>query len=223
MPGKQLSIAERYDEVQQLIIVGKERGYLLIDEVNELLPAALTSSEELDELFGSLGNAGIEVVESEDKFKEKKRLERGAEGGDEPEPDPGPGPVDKTIDPVRMYLREMGAVPLLTRDGEVEIARRIERGRFAVLKILSRTPRVARDIVAFGDEMKTGGRSPRELVVVQEQTGRAADRGRRILDQIETIRAAQREAADRLADLDRVPKRERQRRRACRRRRFRRA
>ena len=218
MPGKQLSIAERYDEVQQLIIVGKERGYLLIDEVNELLPAALTSSEELDELFGSLGNAGIEVVESEDKFKEKKRLERGAEGGDEPEPDPGPGPVDKTIDPVRMYLREMGAVPLLTRDGEVEIARRIERGRFAVLKILSRTPRVARDIVAFGDEMKTGGRSPRELVVVQEQTGRAADRGRRILDQIETIRAAQREAADRLADLDRVPKRERQRRRACRRR-----
>ena len=220
MPGKQLSIEERYDEVQQLIIVGKERGYLLFDEINELLPAAITSSEELDELFGSLGNAGIEVVESEEKFKEKKRLERGAEGGDEPELDLGPGPIDKTSDPVRMYLREMGAVPLLTRDGEVEIARRIERGRFAVLKILSRTPRVARDVVAFGDEMKTGGRAPRELVV-QEQTGqegRAADRRRRILDQIETIRTAQREAADRQAELDRVPKRERQRRRACRRR-----
>ena len=220
MPGKQLSIEERYDEVQQLIIVGKERGYLLFDEINELLPAAITSSEELDELFGSLGNAGIEVVESEEKFKEKKRLERGAEGGDEPELDLGPGPIDKTSDPVRMYLREMGAVPLLTRDGEVEIARRIERGRFAVLKILSRTPRVARDIVAFGDEMKTGGRAPRELVV-QEQTGqegRAADRRRRILDQIETIRTAQREAADRQAELDRAPKRERQRRRACRRR-----
>ena len=220
MPGKQLSIEERYDEVQQLIIVGKERGYLLFDEINELLPAAITSSEELDELFGSLGNAGIEVVESEEKFKEKKRLERGAEGGDEPELDLGPGPIDKTSDPVRMYLREMGAVPLLTRDGEVEIARRIERGKFAVLKILSRTPRVARDIVAFGDEMKTGGRAPRELVV-QEQTGqegRAADRRRRILDQIETIRTAQREAADRQAELDRAPKRERQRRRACRRR-----
>ena len=208
MSGKQLSIEERYDEIQQLIIVGKERGYLLFDEINDLLPAEIASSEELDELFASLGNAGIEVVESEDKYKEKKRLERGSEGGDEPEFDLTPSPMDKTSDPVRMYLREMGTVPLLTRDGEVEIARRIERGRFAVLKTLSRTPSVAHAIIAFGDELKVGDRSPRELVVVQDETPpdeRPPDRGRQLVERIEAIRAAQAELGDRQTELDRVP------------------
>ena len=221
MPGRQLSIEERYDEIQQLIIVGKERGYLLFDEINDLLPAEIASSEELDELFSSLGNAGIEVVESEDKYKEKKRLERGAESSDEPEFDLAPSPIDKTSDPVRMYLREMGTVPLLTRDGEVEIARRIERGRLSVLKTLSRTPAVARYIIAFGDELRAGDRTPRELVVVQEeapQEGCSPDRGRRLLDQIEAIRAAHLELGERQAELDHVPKRERQSYRACRRR-----
>ena len=219
MPGKQLSIEERYDEIQQLIIVGKERGYLLFDEVNELLPAEVTSSEELDELFSSLGNAGIEVVESEDKYKEKKRLERVGEGSEEPEFDLTPSPIDKTSDPVRMYLREMGTVPLLTREGEVEIARRIERGRLAVLKTVSRTPSVAHAIVAFGEELKQGDRTPRELVVVQDDAapeGHAADRRQQLLDQIEAIRAAQVEADDRQAELYRLPKRERQRQHACR-------
>ena len=220
MPGKQLSIEERYDEIQQLIIVGKERGYLLFDEINDLLPAEIASSDELDELFNSLGNAGIEVVESEDKYKEKKRLERGGESSDEPEFDLTPSPIDKTSDPVRMYLREMGTVPLLTRDGEVEIARRIERGRLAVLKTLSRTPSVARAIVAFGTELQSGDRSPRELVVVQEETlpdGGTADPGQQLLDRIGTIRAAQLEADERQAELDRVPKREHERHRSCRR------
>ena len=218
MPGKQLSIEERYDEIQQLIIVGKERGYLLFDEINDLLPAEIASSEELDELFNSLGNAGIEVVESEDKYKEKKRLERATESSGEPEFDLTPSPIDKTSDPVRMYLREMGTVPLLTRDGEVEIARRIERGRLAVLKTLSRTPSVARAIVAFGDELKAGGRTPRELVIIHEDTaseGRSANRGQRLLDQIEAIRATQLEAGERQAELDRVPKSDRQRHLAC--------
>ena len=214
MPGKQLSIEERYDEIQQLIIVGKERGYLLVDEINELLPAGMSSSEELDELFSSLGNAGIEVVESEDKYKEKKRLERAAEGSDEPEFDLTPSPIDKTSDPVRMYLREMGTVPLLTRDGEVEIARRIERGKLSVLKVLSRTPSVARAIIAFGDELKDGDRAPRELVVVHDATPqgtRAGDREQQLLDRIDAIRAAQCEADKHQAELDRVPKRSRSR------------
>ena len=218
MPGKQLSIEERYDEIQQLIIVGKERGYLLFDEINELLPAGMSSSEELDELFASLGNAGIEVVESEDKYKEKKRLERATEGSDEPEFDLTPSPIDKTSDPVRMYLREMGTVPLLTRDGEVEIAKRIERGKLSVLKILSRTPSVARAIIAFGDELKDGDRTPRELVVVQDaapQETHAGNREQQLLDRLDAIRVAQSEADERQAALDRVPKRDRQRHRAC--------
>ena len=220
MPGRRLSIEERYDEIQQLILVGKERGYLLVDEINELLPAGVASSDEIDELFASFGNAGIEVVESEDKYKEKKRLERAAEGSEEPEFDLTPGTLDKTSDPVRMYLREMGTVPLLTREGEVEIAKRIERGRLTVMKVLSRTPAIARDIIAFGDGLKEGGRSPRDLVVVHDEAareGHAAKRGRQLLDRIDAIRAAQLETSNRQAELDHVPKRERQRHRAARR------
>ena len=117
-----------------------------------------------------------------------------------------------------MYLREMGTVPLLTRDGEVEIAKRIERGKLSVLKILSRTPSVARAITAFGDELKDGDRTPRELVVVHDATPQgtqAGDREQQVLDRIDAIRVAQCEADKRQAELDRVPKRERQRHRAC--------
>ena len=216
MAGRQSSIEERYDEVQQLIIVGRERGYLLVDEINDLLPAELAASDGLDELFGALGNAGIEIVDSEEKYKEKKRLERGPDGGDGPEFDLAPSPLDKTADPVRMYLREMGTVPLLTREGEVEIARRIERGRLAVMKTLARTPAVARYILAFGDALKGGSCNPRELVA-SDENATAAARGQRLLDRIEAIRKAQTELCERQAALDDVPKRERKRYRACRR------
>ncbi len=121
-----MSIEEQYDEVRQLIAIGKEKGYLSYDEVNELLPAEITSSAELDALFSMFGNAGIEVVESEQKYREEKMLDRSSEGREEPELDLTPGTLDKTNDPVRMYLREMGTVPLLTREGEVEIAKRFE-------------------------------------------------------------------------------------------------
>ena len=117
-----MSIEEKYDEIRQLIAIGKEKGYLLYDEVNELLPADITSSEELDDLFSTFGSAGIEVVDSEKTYRDEKLQ---GEGGDENDLDLTPGALDKTNDPVRMYLREMGTVPLLTREGEVEIAKRI--------------------------------------------------------------------------------------------------
>ena len=120
-----LSIEERYDEVRQLITMGKEKGYLLYEEVNDMLPSEISSSDELDDIFSMFGSMGIEVVDSEQKFREKAETEEGAEL------DLTPGALDKTNDPVRMYLREMGTVPLLTREGEVEIARRIERGKLA--------------------------------------------------------------------------------------------
>src|SRR5207247_9218041 len=82
--GGDLSIEEKYDEVRQLINVGKEKGYLLYDEVNELLPSEITSSEELDDLFNAFGSAGIEVVDSDKAYREDKGFDR--EGsGDEPE------------------------------------------------------------------------------------------------------------------------------------------
>jgi len=216
MPSKQFSIEEKYDEVQQLIIVGKERGYLLFDEINELLPTEVSSSNELDDLFGALSNAGIEVVESEDKYKEKKRLERSNDSNDEPEFELPPSALDKTSDPVRMYLREMGTVPLLTREGEVEIAKRIERGNYTVLKIVSRTPTIANAIIKLGDQLKNGDRKIRELVVFHEDEltdDRIADRGRQLIRQIEAIRNARVNTKKKEAKLDTIPKRDKRRRR----------
>ena len=150
-----MSIEEKYDEVRQLINIGKEKGYLLYDEVNELLPSEITSSDELDDLFNTFGSAGIEVIDSDQKYlRDEKTIDRTAEGAEELELDLTPGALDKTNDPVRMYLREMGTVPLLTREGEVEIARRIERGKLAVIKSISRTPLVAKKVILLGDQLQ---------------------------------------------------------------------
>ena len=141
-----LSIEEKYDEVRQLITMGKEKGYLLYEEVNDLLPSEISSSDELDDIFSMFGSMGIEVVDSEQKFREKAE-EEGVEL------DLTPGALDKTNDPVRMYLREMGTVPLLTREGEVEIAKRIERGKNAMLRAISRTNMAAQEVARLGERL----------------------------------------------------------------------
>src|SRR5215213_4601549 len=188
-----LSIEEKYDEVKQLIAIGKEKGYLLYDEVNELLPADITSSDELDDLFSTFGSAGIEVVDSEKTYREEKLLDRTGEGAEELELDLTPGALDKTNDPVRMYLREMGTVPLLTREGEVEIAKRIERGKLAVIKSISRTPTIARAIMTMGEELRTDERGVRELVIFNDEEitdERILERSRQVQKQIEAVRKA---------------------------------
>jgi len=158
-----LSIEEKYDEVRQLITLGKEKGYLLYEEVNDMLPSELSSSDELDDIFSMFGSMGIEVVDSEQKYREKAEGEEGAEL------DLTPGALDKTNDPVRMYLREMGTVPLLTREGEVEIAKRIERGKKAVLRVIARTPMAANEVVRHGEQLQAGEISVRDLVVFNEE------------------------------------------------------
>ena len=158
-----LSIEEKYDEVRQLITMGKEKGYLLYEEVNDMLPSELSSSDELDDIFSMFGSMGIEVVDSEQKFREKAEGEEGAEL------DLTPGTLDKTNDPVRMYLREMGTVPLLTREGEVEIAKRIERGKKAVMRVVSRSPMAAHEVVRLGDRLAAREINLREVVVFNEE------------------------------------------------------
>src|SRR5687768_5215294 len=120
-----------------------------------------------------------------------------------------PGALDKTNDPVRMYLREMGTVPLLTREGEVEIARRIERGKLAVIKSISRTPLVAKKVILLGDQLKTGDRTIRELVIFNDEEitdERIAERSRQVQKQIEAVRKTN-EAAEKLqAKLNETPK-----------------
>ena len=206
-----MSIEEKYDEVRQLISLGKEKGYLLYDEVNELLPADITSSDELDDLFSTFGNAGIVVVDSEEKYREVKLLDRTGEGADELELDLSPSAIDKTNDPVRMYLREMGTVPLLTREGEVEIAKRIERGKFAVVKSISRTPTIAKTIIRMGEQLRSGDRTIRELITFQDEDltdDRIDARGRQVVKQIESVRKARAEAQKRDAKVATILKRD---------------
>ena len=190
-----LSIEERYDEVRQLISIGKEKGYLLYDEVNEMLPSEITSSDELDDLFNTFGSAGIEVIDSDQKYlrDDVKPIDRTGEGAEELELDLTPGALDKTNDPVRMYLREMGTVPLLTREGEVEIARRIERGKLAVIKSISRTPLIAKRIIQLGDQLESGERTIRELVIFNDEEitdERIEQRRRQVQRQIDAVRKA---------------------------------
>jgi RNA polymerase primary sigma factor len=207
-----LSIEERYDEVRQLIAVGKEKGYLLYDEVNEALPSEITSSEELDDLFNAFGTAGIEVVDSDKAYRGDKDFDRdGSEDG--PELDLTPGALDKTNDPVRMYLREMGTVPLLTREGEVAIAKRIERGKLAIIKSISRTPTIAKRILIMGDQLRAGERTIRELVIFtdEEITDEVIEeRKEDVLGQIEEVRKARGnfvKLAEKMADTPKSEKR----------------
>src|SRR5258708_13410832 len=193
--GEHLSIEEKYDEVRQLINIGKEKGYLLYDEVNELLPSEITSSDELDDLFNTFGSAGIEVIDSDQKYlrDDAKPIDRTGEGAEELELDLTPGALDKTNDPVRMYLREMGTVPLLTREGEVEIARRIERGKLAVIKSISRTPLIAKKVILLGDQLHAGERTIRELVIFNDEEitdERIAERSKQVQKQIDAVRKA---------------------------------
>ena len=206
-----MSLEERYEEVRQLIEMGQEKGYLLNDEVSELLPADITTS---DELFTAFGNAGIEVVDSEKEYREHRLLDRHGEGSDDIELDLTPSAIDKTNDPVRMYLREMRTVPLLTREGEIQIAKRIERGKLSIIKVISRTPTIAKAVVRMGEQLTSGDRAIRELVIFRddEVTDERIDRrARKVMAQIETIRKIRLDVVRREKKVRTVPKREKRR------------
>jgi len=174
-----LAIEEKYDQVRQLINMGKERGYLLYDEVNDILPAEVHSSEEIDDLLSTFERYGIDIYEDVSSAKAARAAAEAAEGGDaevkeeapaeEVELDLTPGALEKTNDPVRMYLREMGTVPLLTREGEVTIAKRIECGQLVVLKTVSRSPLVIKELLAVGEDLRKGTRSIKEIVQFDDE------------------------------------------------------
>jgi RNA polymerase primary sigma factor len=170
-----LAFDEKFDQVNKLISLGKEKGYLLYDEVNDLLPSDVHSAEDLSDLLSMFDSEGIEVVDSpRGKSPESIALDKTDElkpdeAGDDVELDLSPGALDKTNDPVRMYLREMGTVPLLTREGEVEIAKRIERGQMKVFKALSRSPVVIQALLATGRQLKAGEKSIKEVVVFDDE------------------------------------------------------
>ncbi|HXG87151.1 MAG TPA: RNA polymerase sigma factor RpoD [Vicinamibacterales bacterium] len=205
-----LAIEDKFDEVRQLIIVGKEKGYLLYDEVSDLLPADLTASpEDLEELFAAFGAAGIDLVDSEKSYRERDGMER--EEGEGPELDLTPGALDKTNDPVRMYLREMGTVPLLTREGEVSIAKRIEQGKLSVIKSISRMPAITKAVIRMGDNLKAGDRTIRELVIFNDEEiteDRIEERAQQFLKQVDGVRKARLNVEKFDEKLETIPKKD---------------
>jgi RNA polymerase primary sigma factor len=175
----ELAVEEKYAEVKQLIVLGKEKGFLLYDEIYEVLPEEITSlPEELDEIYIRFADLGIDVVEDSEKplptpsaktivtidgaIEEKEMDQR-----EEVQQDiiaASSGIVDKTNDPVRMYLREMGTVKLLDRQGEVDIAKRIEKGERKVYKALSQNRIILEEILKIYESAKKDQRVIKEMI-----------------------------------------------------------
>jgi RNA polymerase primary sigma factor len=167
-----LSVEEKYVEVKQLISIGKEKGYLLYDEIYDTLPEDVTSlPEELDEIYMRFNDLGIDIVDDPEKLGSPKELS--VDGEDEKDQREeiqaeiaaaAAGIVDKTNDPVRMYLREMGTVKLLDREGEVEIAKRIEEGEQKVFQALAVHRRILEEILKLSEAARKDSRIFQELM-----------------------------------------------------------
>ena len=161
--------------VKRLIAKGKERGYITFDELNAVLPSEQNSSEQIEDVMAMLSEMGIQVVESEEN-EEAEPAPKPKEEEEEKEPEEGAGNVDeaslgRTDDPVRMYLREMGSVELLSREGEIAIAKRIEAGRDMMIGGLCESPLTFRAIIAWHDALKAGRMLLRDIVDLEATQG----------------------------------------------------
>ena len=181
------------EEVQQLIDLGKEKGYLTYDEVNDILPADMVSSEQLDDVMSMFGEMDIEVVDAEQKSTSNKQQSQGSSSSDDSEEEAefDADVMGRTSDPVRMYLREMGQVSLLTREGEVEIAKRIEEGEALVARVIVKTPIAFKEVVTLGERHQKGQISVAEITkdYDEEEGSEAEERHReRVVALIEEIK-----------------------------------
>ena len=191
--------------------------------MNDLIPDDVRSPEDLDDVLATIGTLGIDVLERQPKLPSsvlKGKFEEEVEPGEDLGLDLAPGAVKQTDDPVRIYLREMGVVPLLTREGEVDIAKRIERGQRRVLKALSRSPIVIREVLAIGEDLKRGVRSIKEIVVFDEEEITEKVLQNRVKDTMHRIDELQRHykrASQLAAQLPTIPSKKKAReRRRCR-------
>jgi RNA polymerase primary sigma factor len=155
-------------EIRKVIRVDKEEGYSTGRKMNNPSPGG-PSAQDMDDLLTSIRTRGLDVIEEEEPELPYSALEPRLIEPDEIDVSPAPAAAETANDPVRVYLREMGASPLLTREGEVEIAKRIERGQLCAMKALSRSPIVVHQVLAMGDELKQGTRSIRDMVVFDEE------------------------------------------------------
>ncbi len=181
---------ELLGEVKKLISMGKEKGFLTYDELNSTLPAEVVSSEQFGSIMTMFGEMDIEIVDapegerirkardSEDSNEdaEDAEVEAGAGAGEENEKeekeekeiDLTPGALSRTDDPVRLYLKEMGSVALLSREGEIEIAKRIEEGKKDIASVIYGMPMTIEFVLALYDQLKNGTIDVREIVPIVE-------------------------------------------------------
>jgi RNA polymerase primary sigma factor len=182
------------DEVKQLIDLGKEKGFLTFDEVNDILPPDI-ATEQIDDVMGMFGDMDIEIVDSAQKVKIPKMkidLEEDEEAeGEAEEVEFEAGTIGRTSDPVRMYLREMGSVSLLTREGEVEIAKRIEDGERDVASVILNTPITVKEVVVLGEKLRkfqmNASEISKEVEDEELEEGEEDVQKTRILDVIDSI------------------------------------
>ena len=184
------------DEVKQLIDLGKEKGFLTFDEVNDILPPDI-ATEQIDDVMGMFGDMDIEIGDSAQKVKIPKMkidLEEDEEAeGEAEEVEFEAGTIGRTSDPVRMYLREMGSVSLLTREGEVEIAKRIEDGERDVASVILNTPITVKEVIVLGDKLRkfqmNASEISKEVEDEELEEGEEDVQKTRILDVIDAITA----------------------------------
>jgi RNA polymerase primary sigma factor len=182
------------DEVKQLIDMGKEKGFLTFDEVNDILPPDI-ATEQIDDVMGMFGDMDIEIVDSAQKIKIPKMktdMEDDEEAeGEAEEVEFEAGTIGRTSDPVRMYLREMGSVSLLTREGEVEIAKRIEDGERDVASVILNTPITVKEVILLGERLRkfqiNASEISKEVEEEELEEGEEDVQKTRILDVIEAI------------------------------------
>ncbi|MEM9290391.1 MAG: RNA polymerase sigma factor RpoD [Acidobacteriota bacterium] len=185
-------IEEKHTSVKQLLELGRDKGYLLYDEIYELLPEELVAMpDELDELYIRFSELGVEVIDRPERYQ--NREDETAGDFDKKDEEGAEYPLsahEKTNDPVRMYLREMGTVPLLDRDGEVEIAQRIERGEWIIYEALCENPVVLRELLRLNELVEKDPSVLEDLAAVDPDAAvdpKAAERIKRNLRVFEQI------------------------------------
>ncbi|HEX8920159.1 MAG TPA: sigma-70 factor domain-containing protein, partial [Pyrinomonadaceae bacterium] len=171
---------DRDDMMQRLLELGGDKKYLTFDDLNRELPDNVVSPDDIEDVLQKLEGSNIAVADSDERLIEQAAAlvtdDEDDEAIDEDiELDLSAGALEKTNDPVRLYLREMGVVPLLTREGEVAIAKRIERGQIKTKKAISRSPIAVEELLKIGDELEAERVNIRDVVTFSEQAELTGD------------------------------------------------
>ena len=168
---------DRDDVMDRLLQLGGDKKFLSYDDLNRELPENVVSPDDIEDVLQKLDASNIHVADSDERLIEQAAAiaTEDEESDEDLELDLSAGALEKTNDPVRLYLREMGVVPLLTREGEVAIAKRIERGQIKTQKAIARSPIAVAELLKIGEELKGGNLNIREVVTFSEQAELAGE------------------------------------------------